>query len=226
MLALSAKIRKVAGKKTKILREKDIIPAVLYGPDTKNLSLEIDAKDFDKIFNEAGESSLINLEIDGKSKKELQVLIHDIQKDPIKNRPIHVDFYLPPTKEEITVKVPIILEEEAPAVKELGGTLVRDIHEIEIRGLIKDLPKEIKVDISQIKTFEDRILIKDLNLPQGIKVLKNPEDIIISVSAPEKVEEELAKPVEEKVEEVEKVEKAEEKEEEEETTEETKEVSK
>jgi len=218
MLTLSAKIREITGKKVKKLREKDILPAVLYGPDVKNLSLEINRKDFDKVFNEVGESSLVMIEVEGNPKKEYQVLIHDIQRESVTAKPLHVDFYSPPTKEEIIVKVPITLEGEAPAIKELSGTLVKDIHEIEIKGLIQDLPKEIKVDISNLKTFEDHILIKDLILPQGVKTLKNPEEIVVLVTPPEKVEEELAKPVEEKVEEVEVVEKEKEEEETEETT--------
>ncbi len=222
MLTLSAKIREISGKKIKNLKQKDILPAVLYGPDVKNLVLEIDRKDFDKIFNEAGESSLVSIEIRGDPKKEFQVLIHDIQRDSVTGEPIHVDFYLPPAKREITIKVPIVLEGEAPAIKELGGTLVRDMHEIEIKGLIQDLPKEIKVDISSLKTFQDHIFIRDLNLPLRVKVLKNPEEIVVLVTPPEKVEEELAKPVEEKVEEVEVVEKEEKEEVVEEITEEKK----
>ncbi len=207
MLTLSAKIREISGKKVKNLRKKDVLPAVLYGPDVKNLTLEINMKDFDKVFNEAGESSLIKIETAESPKKEFQVLIHDIQRESATGKPLHVDFYAPPTKEEIVVKVPIILEGTAAAIKELGGTLVKDIHEIEIKGLIQDLPKEIKIDISILKTFEDHISVRDLNLPQGVKVLKNPEEIVVSAAPPEKVEEELVKPIEEKVEEVEVIEK-------------------
>ncbi|MDD5145267.1 MAG: 50S ribosomal protein L25 [Candidatus Pacebacteria bacterium] len=207
MLSLSVKTREILGKKTKTLRKKNIIPAVLYGPEVKNISLDIDEKQFEKIFSEVGESSLISLELEGKTKKDFQVLIHEVQRNNLDGKLIHVDFYAPPLSEEIIIKVPLTIVGQSPAIKDLGGTLVRDIHEIEIKGLVSDLPKEIKVDISSLKTFEDHILIKHLDLPLKIKVLKNPEDIIISVAPPEKVEEELAKPAEEKIEEVEKVEK-------------------
>jgi len=216
MLNLSSKIREVMGKKTKNLRKKGLLPAVLYGPKVKNLNLELNLKDFEKILKEAGESSLIKLQItglpagrQGDIKKDYSVLIHDIERESIKGNPIHVDFYLPPTTEEIVVKVPIIIEGEAPAVKELGGTLIKDIHEIEIKGLLQNLPKEIKVDLSKLKTFSDHILIGDLNLPQGVKTLKDSKEIVISVAPPAKIEEELAKAVEEKVEEVKVVEKEE-----------------
>jgi large subunit ribosomal protein L25 len=203
MLSLSAKIREKVGKKVKTLRKKGILPAVLYGPKIKNLPLEIDKKEFEKIYKEAGESSLISLNVEG---KKFSVLIHDIQFDPLTLKPIHIDFYQPRLEEEVEVTVPLIFEGEAGAVKDLGGTLVRNILEIEVKTKPQNLPKEIKVEIERLKTFEDNILIKDLKVPEGVKILRNLEDIIANVSPPEKIEEKLVKPIEEKIEEGEKVE--------------------
>jgi large subunit ribosomal protein L25 len=95
--------------------------------------------------------------------------------------------------------VPLIFEGESKAVKELGGTLVKNISEIKVKALPLNLPKEIKVNIEKLKTFEDEIFVSDLKLPEGVKILKNPKEIVAFVAPPEKVEEELAKPVEEKV---------------------------
>jgi large subunit ribosomal protein L25 len=205
MTNLSVKIRKDLRKKVKKLREKGILPAVLYGPLLKKSQpLELDAKTFKKVYLEKGESSLIDLEIDN---KKVPVLIHDVQKDPLTGEIIHVDFYQPDLKKEIEARVPIIFEGEAPAVKELGGTFVRSISEIEVKSLPEKLPREIKVDITRLKTFEDYILVKDLVLPEGVKIFKDPNEIIAYVAHPEKVEEELKKPIEEKVDEVKVVEK-------------------
>jgi len=210
MLSLSANIRKTLGKKTKSLRKKDILPGVLYGPKIKPLVLEIDLKEFEKIYKEAGESSLISLQVDN---RKVSVLIHEIQRDPLSLKPIHIDFYKPSLEKEITAAVAIIFEGESRAVEELGGTLVREISELEVKALPQNLPHEIKVNIENLKTFEDEILIKDLKMPSGVKVQKGPDEIVAVITPPEKVEEELAKPVEEKVEEVEKVEEEEAKEE-------------
>lgn len=206
MITLSAKIRKNLGKKVKILRKKDVLPTVLYGPKIKNLNLEIDAKEFEKVYKEAGESSLVSLDIEGQKQKFL-VLIHDIQFDPLTEKPIHIDFYQPSLKEETEVTIPIIFEGESLAVKELGGTLVKNIGDVEVRALPQNLPHEIKLNIDSLKTFEDNIKISDLKIPPGVKILKDSEEIVVSVSPPEKIEEELEKPIEEKVEEVEKIEK-------------------
>lgn len=205
MISLSAKIRKEFGKKTKALRKKGLLPAVVYGPKMKSLPLELDYQNFERVFKEAGESSLISLEIEGKKEKP-QVLIHEIQEDPLTGKFIHVDFYQPLLTKEVEAKVPLIFEGTSRAIKELGGTLVKNILELEVKALPQNLPKEIKIDISKLKTFEDHILVKDLKLPKEIKILKEPEEILAWVAPPEKIEEELEKPVEEKIEEAEKIE--------------------
>jgi large subunit ribosomal protein L25 len=208
MISLSAKIRKNVGKKVKELRDKEILPAVLYGPEVKNLNLELDLKEFEKVYKEAGESSLVSLNIEGE-KENFQVLIYEIQYDPLTDRPFHVDFYQPRLGEEVEATVPIILEGEAPAVKDLKGTLVTHISEVTVKAKPRDLPKEIKVNVEGLKTFDDAILISDLEVSEKIKILKEKKEIVASVSPPEKVEEELEKTIEEKVEEVEKVKKEE-----------------
>ena len=204
MLSLSVKIRKELGKKSKALRKKGILPGVLYGPKLKeNLLLELDEKKFEKVYKEAGESSLISLEVEG---KRFPVLIHEIQLASLTGKPIHVDFYQPSLVKEAEVTVPLVFEGVAPSVRDLGGTLVKNIQEVTVKALPQNLPHEIKVNVEKLKTFEDNILIKDLIVPQGGKILKEPEEVVALASRPEKIEEELAKPVEEKVEEVEKVE--------------------
>jgi len=203
MLTLSVKIRKDLGKKVKKIREKGIIPAILYGPKIENIPLEVNLKEFEKVYQGAGESSLIQILV---GQKKFLVLIHALEIDAISQKPIHIDFYQPKLDEEITATVPLVFEGQAPAVKDLGGTLVRNIHELEVKALPQNLPHEIKVDISKLKTFEDNILVKDLIIPKEVKILKTPQETIAFVSEPEKIEEELEKPIEEKVEEVEKVE--------------------
>lgn len=229
MFTLSAKIREVQGRKVKTLRKKGILPAILYGHKIKNLNLELDLKDFEKAFKEAGESSLLQLKIDGQKEKgaqEVSVLIKDVKRDPLTEKFLHVDFYQPILEEEMEALVPLVFEGESKAVKDLGGTLFKEISEVKVKSLPQNLPREIKVDIGKLVAFEDRILIKDLPVPKGVKILRNPEEILALVSRPSKVEEELEKPIEEKVEEVEKIEKKKEEKAEEEKTEPKKEESK
>ncbi|TSC74990.1 MAG: large subunit ribosomal protein L25 [Parcubacteria group bacterium Gr01-1014_30] len=230
MLTLAAKKREDVGKKVKALRKKGFLPAVLYGPKVKAAPLQVGLKEFEKVYFQAGESSLISLEVhpvrnsegsshtsslrdrqrkisNGAEGKKFQVLIHDVERDPLTDKPIHVDFYQPDLEKEVQAKVPLVFEGDSLAVKELGGTLVHNISEVEVKALPQKLPKEILVQVVSLKTFEDHILVKDLVLQEGVKILKEPDEIVAQVVPPTKVEEELEKPIEEKVEEVEKVEK-------------------
>lgn len=193
MTSLIAKIREKKGTAFRAGYGVDSIPAVLYGSDVENMSLEIDKKSFEKVFKDVGET-LIDLEVDG---KKYSVLIHDTQVNPLTQELIHVDFYQPNLKEEVETEVPLELIGEAPALK-LGGTLIMNMKEISVSALPKDLPSKIIIDVSVLNTFEDAITVKDIKVPAGVTIeVENPEEIIVQVVEPEDVEEELAKPIEE-----------------------------
>ncbi|MFH1656774.1 MAG: 50S ribosomal protein L25 [Candidatus Nealsonbacteria bacterium] len=199
MLLLQAKIRE--GKdRPEILRKQGILPAVLYGSEIKSQSVQVDLKQFEKIFDKAGESSLITLKTEN---KEFMVLIHEIQKDPVSSQITHVDFYQPILTEEVEATVPLIFEGEALAVKDLGGTLVKEAQELTVKALPQNLPHDIKINVEILKTFEDEILVKDIKLTEGVKIIKEPEALIVKVSPPQKEEEEFEKPADEEAEKVE-----------------------
>jgi len=187
-------------EKLSLMRSSGAIPAVLYGPKNKPVSLKVDGKEFQKVYREAGESSLINLEANGAASP---VLVREVQRDPLKGGVIHVDFYMPPLDKEIEIMVPLVFEGEAPAVKDLGGTFIRNIQEIEVRALPQNLPHEITVDITGLATFEDKITVSDLVVDSNVEILREKEDAVAQAVPAEDVESELQKPVEEDVESVE-----------------------
>lgn len=209
MLVLTAKIR---DKKPNALRRDGQIPAVVYGPKTKNHDLMVADLEFGKIFSQAGESDLISLKLPlAKGKKldnqssEIQVLIHEVQKHPLSGDIIHVDFYAPDLARTVQVAIPLVFIGASLAVEDLDGVLIKNIQEVEIEALPKDLPHKIEVDLVRLKTFEDKILISDLHLPQGVSVLAGADEVVALVTPP-RSEEELAaleQAPEEKVEEVE-----------------------
>ncbi len=201
MITLSAKIRE-GNEKLEALRGDELLPAVIYGSKVENISLIVNEKAFEAVYKDAGSSSLVFLEIEGKKDKAL-VLIHDVQKDSLSGKFIHVDFYQPSLKEETEAKVPFVFEGESLAVKDLGGTLIKNFQEIEVKALPQDLPSGIRINLEALKTFEDNILVSDLDVAPGVKILKEPEEVIVSVIPAQKVEEELEKPIEDKVEDVE-----------------------
>lgn len=206
MISIEAKIRKTLGKKTKNLKKAGIIPSVLYGPEIENTLLEVDLKEFKKVLKEAGENTMISLKIKGDKSKEYAVLIKNVSYGPILPDPIHIDFYQPNLNKEIEASIPLEFIGSAPALQ-MGGTLLKNVQEITIKSLPQNLPHSIKVDISGLKTFEDSILIKDVAVPQNIKVVDSLEETVVKVMEPEKEEEQIVKSDEEAVDAIEKVEK-------------------
>ncbi|MGC8651200.1 MAG: 50S ribosomal protein L25 [Minisyncoccia bacterium] len=183
-LTLKTKTRKVFGKKNKSLREQEILPGIVYGRKTKPLALEMNLKEFLNLYRQAGETDLINLSIDNEGKElRKQVLIQAIDRDFVTSQPIHVDFYEVEMDKPVTTHVPLVFINEAPATK-TGGVLVKSMDEIEIEALPKDLPHAIEVDISSLDAFDKTIYIRDIKIPQGVKVLVKEDTPIITVSAP------------------------------------------
>lgn len=201
--SLSAKIRKVTGKGVKNLRKQNLVPAVIYGKDVKAENLSVEYLPFTKLYKEAGESTLVDLKIDEQA--PVKVLVQEVQMNPLTGKFVHVDFRQVKMTEKIKAEALLKFIGESPAIKELGGTLVRSFDKIEIECLPQDLIHEIEVDISTLKTFEDRIQIKDLKIPAGVKVLSDINATVATAEAPlteEELKAELETPVVEKVEEV------------------------
>ena len=182
---LEVQIRDEKGRRVKDLRQQGLIPAELYGKGIENTHLAVKSKDFKNVFKEAGESSIINIVISDKNKKEeIPVLIHDIQKDYLTDDIIHIDFYRVRMDEKIRTHIPLEFIGESPAVKNYGGILNKSMLEIEVEALPKDLPHNIPVDISQIKELDQSIYVKDLSIPKNVKILVDPETVIATVSLP------------------------------------------
>ena len=177
-MELTAQKREIFGKKTKVLKQQGFIPAELYGHGLANLHLTVLAKDFFKVFKEAGESTLVKLKVEN---NEFNVLVHDFQKNYLTDEFSHIDFYSVKMDEKITAGVPLEFIGEAPAVKEMGGTLVKAMHEVEIEALPADLPHHINVDVSSIKEIGGSIFIKDLDFGKGVKILVEPETVVATV---------------------------------------------
>ncbi|MFH1392544.1 MAG: 50S ribosomal protein L25 [bacterium] len=180
MLKLKAKIRKK-------LKRDNLIPAIIYGHKIKNTPLEVNYIDFAKLYTQAGETTLIDLEF-GDEKRA--VLIHDVQIDPVTDKYLHIDFYQVKMDEKIKTEVSLVFVGEAPGVVERGGILVKSIDKLEIESLPKDLPHEIQVDVSKLKEIEDHICVKDLDIPKGVEVLIDKEEVIAMIASPKVQEEE------------------------------------
>jgi large subunit ribosomal protein L25 len=183
---LDATPRTERGKKLAKARNAGKLPAVVYGAKEKSTAFYLDRISFEKVFKQAGESSIITLKgLEG----DKEVLVHDVAFDPSRGGIIHVDFYAIEAGKEITVDVPLTFVGEAPALK-LGGTLTKVLHEIEVTCKPKDLPKEITVDVASLVDFEAQIHVSDLTIPAGVTVGNAPDDVVALVQAVEEEKEE------------------------------------
>ncbi len=187
---LSAKTRTEKGRKNWSLRAGDQVPAVVYGAALKEpKNIAVDRNAFTRLFREAGESSLVELEVEGS--QPLPVLIQDIQLDPLRNEVIHAAFRAVDMTKAVEADVKLHFTGESVAMKSLGGTLVHPVETLRVKALPKDLPHMIEIDLSRLATFEDAIHLKDIVVGAGVEFLGDKNQTVALVTPP-RSEEELA----------------------------------
>lgn len=169
--------RELLGRKVKRLRKEGKIPANIFGNKVESHAVTIDAKEFAEVFKKAGETQIINLE--GKS-----VLVSNMQTDPISGQVIHVDFRQVSLTEKIEAKIPVEVEGESPAEKQNLGTVVQQIHEVEVEALPSDLPEKIVVDASVLVEVDQAIYVKDLKVDGKVVIITDAELIVVKVEPP------------------------------------------
>ena len=190
---IKTEIRTVLGRKVKNIRKQGFIPATIYGKGLESKSVQFLAVELEKLFEEVGESTLVNLILE---KESLPILFRNPQYHVINGNLIHVDCYKVNLKEKISAMVPIEFIGESQAVKE-GNTLITVTDEIEIEALPADLPEKIEIDLSVIETLESVINVSDIKIDETkLEIKTDKEQLIAKVEEPRAVEE-VEAPVEE-----------------------------
>lgn len=179
------------------IRNNGMIPAVVYGAQVENTPISVSSVDFEKVLKVVGETSTIILEINEEKKgaSKIDALIHEVQVDPIKGFPIHVDFLAIDMNKPIEVEVPIEFIGIAPAEKNSLGVLVKVIHELEVEALPKDIPHTISVDLSTLDVLDSQIHAKNIALPSGVNMLTEGDEVIALIAPIKEEVEEEEKPV-------------------------------
>ena len=186
MITLNFEKREAKASPDKI-RENGQIPAVFYGPKEKSTSITLLYTDFVKAWKKAGESSVVVLKGAG---DEHEALIHEVDVHPVTGAPRHADFYVIEKGKKVKVHVQLSFDGVAPAVKDLGGILVKVLREVEIEAAPKDLPHDLRVDISALAELTSVIRVSDIKLPTGVTLIAEGEEIVASIAeAKEEVEE-------------------------------------
>lgn len=179
---LKASTRSIIGKQVKQLRRDGKLPGVLYGHDTKNISIAMDSLDYEKTFKKAGTSTLVELSID--DDKPVKVLLHEPQIHPAKPQILHADFYAVKMNEKLQTEIPLHFVGEAEAVTVLDGTLNENIDTVTVECFPDKLVPAIEVDITSLKTLDDIIRISDIVAPEGIEILADPEEAVATIIPP------------------------------------------
>jgi large subunit ribosomal protein L25 len=195
-LLLEAQLREEIGKnRSKALRHQGLIPAVVYSDGKESLSIKISRSELIKLIHQHQiENAIITLKVkDDKKKSGRPCMIKEMQHDPVKGDILHIDLHEISLTKALKVSVPVVTKGDAPGIKADGGSLEHIMWEIEIECLPTDIPKNIEVDISNLK-IGDVVHIKDIQFPPKVKVLHDPEAIVLSVAEPMK--EEVAAPAE------------------------------
>ncbi len=188
---LAVQDREKLEKNLSILRQKGLVPAEVYGRGFSNKHVAILLKDFMKVFKEAGENTIINLECE---KEKWPVLIYNIQKDRLSGEISHIDFYKVTMSEKIKSHIPLEFIGESPVIKEKRGILNKAMAEIEVEALPDELPHRINVDLSVLDELHKSIYAGDLKVAAGVRIIPESNTVIVTVIPPQK-EEEVVKPV-------------------------------
>lgn len=173
------------------IRREGNIPAILYGHKIENQMLNLPYNIFYNLYREAGENTLIDLAIDGK--EPFKVIIHDVDRDEVSNKVRHVDLYQVKMDEKIETEIPIHFIGESPAVKEMGGVLLKQMDALPVKCLPNDLIKYVEVDLSNLKDLNDVVRVADITIPSTLEVLRDGDEAVTLVTAPREEKE----PVEE-----------------------------
>jgi large subunit ribosomal protein L25 len=191
-IVLKAMHRAISGKQVRAIRREGKLPAIMYGHHIDPISIELDLRDTSRKLTGLAPSALVILDVDGTQHK---ALVREKQRNKISGILLHVDFLAVSMTEKLRTEVYIEITGVAPAIKDFDGVLVTGMDEVEVECLPQDLPERIVVDISSLKEIGDGIYVRDLKIPQGVKILEEPETMVALITAQAAVEEEVA-PVE------------------------------
>lgn len=189
-LSIVAEKRGLVGRGVKSLRREGVLPANIYGKGIKSQAIKLNLADFEKIFEKAGETSIVDVQV---GKTSSPALIHNVQMHPVTDTPLHVDFHKVNLKEKVRASVPVVAAGESPAVKQGLGTAILQIDELEVEALPTDLPDKFEIDMSGLDEVGKAIFVKDIKVDKAkIKIEADPDEVLVKVDPLREEEEEPA----------------------------------
>ena len=179
---LAATHREVTGKAVNRMRKEGRLPAVVFGHGQDSANVSLDTHDFEQLRRRTGPNALIDLSVDGE--RSQPVLVQHVQVHPVNRRPLHVDLFAVRMTEELTVDVRLVATGHAPAVADLGGTLLHPNESVKIRALPDHLPQSIEYSVDSLVDFETSLKVSDLTIPGDVTLLTDGDEVIATVQRP------------------------------------------
>jgi large subunit ribosomal protein L25 len=177
---LSAEPRSVLGKKVKHLRAEGKIPANLYGHGIESTPIQVDGKALQETLRHATSTTLVNLKV-GSRAKARPVFVRDVRYGLIKREPLHVDFFAVRMDEKMRASIPIVFRGESPAARDAELMLFHPVASVQVEGLPGNLPEALAIDISHLSEVDQTIYARDLQMPEGVALLDDPEELLVRV---------------------------------------------
>ena len=178
-ITLTAQLRSQTGKKVRTLRRDGITPIHVYGQGLESLALQVDAHTLQRTLAQVGRTVPVTLQVAG---DEHFVFVREVQRHPVTEQLLHVDFLQVSRTERITTDVPIELEGEAPGGRHEGAMLMHDLYAVSVEALPADLPPVFHVDISGLEEIDDAIRVGDLSVGSTVSILTDPEQIVVRIA--------------------------------------------
>lgn len=184
---LKADKRTVLGSKVKQLRRTGIVPANLFGKTIESQAIQVNSVDFNRVYKEAGETSLIWVQVEGEE-KERPTLVTSVHYNPVTGNKLHIDFHQVNLKEKVTANVPVEIIGASELVTSNLAVLSQSLNEIEVEALPTDIPENITFDITSLKAIGDLLKVSDAKVPSEVEIKTDPEQIVVVLQEPMKEE--------------------------------------
>ncbi len=183
VVTLKLSPRSVTGKEVKRLRKSGQVPVHLYGRGIESQALQAEAHVLRRVLPQVGTNIPLSLELDGDEGESI-CFVREIQRHPVTEEVLHVDFLRVDVSRAIQAEVPIALTGSSPAVRDLGGTLLQPLLSLLVEALPMDVPASLQVDVSQLDDFEKGVFVRDIELGPAVTLINDPDEMVARVSPP------------------------------------------
>lgn len=188
-VSFPAQVRTVTGKQVRRLRREGMVPGIVYGPVVEGtVPVMVDRREFMKFYQSHGHSTLIDLQWDGGVES---VFIREVQVDPVRRDPLHIDFFAPNLRRVIRAMVPLVLHNPQSSARAMLNEIRTDV---EVEALPARIPAQLDVDVSGLENVGDAVHVRDLTLPAGVELVTDGDEIIAQMAptALQETDEEVA----------------------------------